>query len=164
MGVLAGGGSVAVAVAIIDKWQATSDTQQVRGGKWHMTCDMWHLTQDTWQMKFFLLLYLSVWFCLSWYWSYYPHASRDSVSPVCGIFFIKKYWKWQHYFFQQLGFISLENNKKQQYPPLICYKFLYFMWKLFNITNVFYHTNESNKIRRYFDKYLLQYIFFLLLK
>ena len=22
------------------------------------------------------------------YWSYYPHRSRDSLSPVCGIFFL----------------------------------------------------------------------------
>ena len=28
------------------------------------------------------------WSTLLWYWCYYPHQSRDAVSPVCGIFFI----------------------------------------------------------------------------
>ena len=27
------------------------------------------------------------WFTLLWYWCYYPHRSRDALSPVCGIFF-----------------------------------------------------------------------------
>ena len=27
------------------------------------------------------------WSTLLWHWCYYPHRSRDSVSPVCGIFF-----------------------------------------------------------------------------
>ena len=26
------------------------------------------------------------WFFLFWYWCYYQHTSRDSVSPICGIF------------------------------------------------------------------------------
>ena len=32
-------------------------------------------------------LSLSVHFCPFWYRCYYPHRSRDSVSPVCGILF-----------------------------------------------------------------------------
>ena len=35
--------------------------------------------------KFFLLLILP-WSTLLWHWCYYPHRSRDALSPVCGIF------------------------------------------------------------------------------
>ena len=31
-------------------------------------------------------------FCLFWYRCYYPHWSRDSVSPICGIFYIIIGW------------------------------------------------------------------------
>ena len=31
------------------------------------------------------------WTPSKWYWCYYPHRSRDLVSPVCGIFFILIY-------------------------------------------------------------------------
>ena len=30
-------------------------------------------------------------FCLFWYRCYYPHWSRDSVSPICGIFHLNKF-------------------------------------------------------------------------
>ena len=35
--------------------------------------------------SFFLLLILP-WSTLLWHWCYYPHRSRDALSPVCGIF------------------------------------------------------------------------------
>ena len=37
--------------------------------------------------KFFFLLILP-WFTLLWHRCYYPHRSRDALSPVCGIFFM----------------------------------------------------------------------------
>ena len=61
MGELALGGSMAVGVC--DRWQVTGDS-----------CPR-HVP-------------LSVFFCLFWYQCYYPYTSRDSVSPVCGIFLI----------------------------------------------------------------------------
>ena len=67
-GELEGGGSAAVAVVVSDRWQVTRDTRQAT-------------------FSSFLLLFLP--FCLFWYRCYYPHRSRDSVSPICGIFFIK---------------------------------------------------------------------------
>ena len=36
-----------------------------------MTCDMWRMKHD------FIVLY-----CIVMYWCYYPHQSRDSLSPV----------------------------------------------------------------------------------
>ena len=27
------------------------------------------------------------WSTLLWYWCYYPHGSRDALSPVCGTFY-----------------------------------------------------------------------------
>ena len=41
-----------------------------------MTGDMWNMTGDMWHVV-----------CLQ-HWCYYPHMSRDSVSPVCGIFIL----------------------------------------------------------------------------
>ena len=37
--------------------------------------------------KFFLLLLILLWSTILWHWCYYPHRSRDALSPVCGIFF-----------------------------------------------------------------------------
>ena len=31
---------------------------------------------------------------LNLYWSYYPHRSRELVSPVCGIFFVSHHLSW----------------------------------------------------------------------
>ena len=36
--------------------------------------------------KFFLLLLILPWSTLLWHRCYYPHRSRDVLSPVCGIF------------------------------------------------------------------------------
>ena len=48
VGELAGGGSVAVAVSLSDKWQ--------------VTCDRWRMTHDTWHFVFFFS------YCLFWNW------------------------------------------------------------------------------------------------
>ena len=56
----------------------------------HMTCDMWHITLFTWYLTpenyffFFFFFKKKLWILL--YWCYYPHRTRHSVSPVCGIF------------------------------------------------------------------------------
>ena len=93
-GKLAGGGFVAVAVGVSDRWQVTGDRWRATHETWHITCDMWHMTWYTWHMsydtchmRFFLYFFLSVSFCLFWYRCYYPQMSRDLVSCVCGIFF-----------------------------------------------------------------------------
>ena len=65
-----GEGSVAVAVAI---WHMTYDTL-------HLTHDKWHMTPNTWY--FFFSFFLLNPFYNICYWCYYPHTSRDSVSPV----------------------------------------------------------------------------------
>ena len=57
------GGSVAVAVAVSNRWHVTP--------------------------HFCLFFSISVRFCLFWYWCYYPHTPRYLVSPVCRIW--KKY-------------------------------------------------------------------------
>ena len=41
--------------------------------------------QNTARGRFFEIV-ISSFFCRFWYRCYYPHWSRDSVSPVCGIF------------------------------------------------------------------------------
>ena len=41
------------------------------------------------QKKSFFLLLILPWSTLLWHWCYYPHRSRDALSPVCGIFFSK---------------------------------------------------------------------------
>ena len=35
---------------------------------------------------FFFFLLILPWSPLLWHWCYYPHRSRDALSPVCGIF------------------------------------------------------------------------------
>ena len=40
---LAGGGSVALAVATSDMWQVKGDTRYVTGDRWHVTCDVFFL-------------------------------------------------------------------------------------------------------------------------
>ena len=37
---------------------------------------------------FFFLLLILPWSTLLWHRCYYPHRSRDALSPVCGIFFL----------------------------------------------------------------------------
>ena len=53
-------------------------------------------------VNFFLVLVYS-WSTLLRYWCYYPHRSRDSMSPICGIFIcslscdtIEKHTRWIH--------------------------------------------------------------------
>ena len=46
--------------------------------------------------KFFLLIL--PWYTLLWRRCYYPHRSRDALSPVCGIFLCKKKKKCNFYF------------------------------------------------------------------
>ena len=60
------GGSLDVAVAISDRWQV-----------WQVTCDWWHVTCYILLPKFSGIV---------WYRWYYPHMSRDSVSPICRFF------------------------------------------------------------------------------
>ena len=44
-GVIAGGGSVAVAIGVSERWQVTRDM-------WHVTPDTWHVTPDTRHVHF----------------------------------------------------------------------------------------------------------------
>ena len=52
------------------RWHPTQDMGHMTRYTWHMTHKTWKMTQDTW---FFFSR------------CYYPHTSRDSVSPVKGI-------------------------------------------------------------------------------
>ena len=48
-----------------------------------MTHDTQHVTYD---------IYINIYICIyfgGWHQCYYPHTSKDSVSPVCGIFSLK---------------------------------------------------------------------------
>ena len=60
------------------RWHVTHD-------KWHMTHDTSHITYDMWRIVFFSILVFFP-FCPFWYWCYYLHLLRDSLSPVWGIF------------------------------------------------------------------------------
>ena len=75
VGELAGGGAVAVAVG--DTQHVTCDTLHVTNEMWYVTCDTRHII--------YIFFFLSVCFWPFWYWCYYPHTSRYSVSPVCEI-------------------------------------------------------------------------------
>ena len=57
----------------------------VTGDAWHAIDYMWHVTKE---IFFFFSSCFSVRFCLFWYRCYYPHTSRDLVSPVCRIFYM----------------------------------------------------------------------------
>ena len=53
--------------------------------------DRWQITGDRWQLIFCFIYLVILDF---WYWCYYPHTTRDSVSPLCRILFIFQmpYW------------------------------------------------------------------------
>ena len=59
-------------LVICDRWFVTRDT-------WLLTPDTWHLTIDRWNLK------KNIYCC------YYPHTTRDSVSPLKGF----NDWKWK---------------------------------------------------------------------
>ena len=68
-----------------DRWHASSETWHLTPDTWHVTCGMWHVTCDTWHMAICFPPFCHFWPFL--YQCYYPHTLRDSVSPVCGIFY-----------------------------------------------------------------------------
>ena len=35
------------------------------------------------------------WSTLPWYWCYYPHRSRDALSPICGILKKRNFQFWE---------------------------------------------------------------------
>ena len=71
IGGLALGGLWVLALVIGDMWHGTRNTRHVTCGMWHMTHDTWHVTHDI-----FFFFFLSVRFCLFWYWFYYPRTLR----------------------------------------------------------------------------------------
>ena len=52
LGELAGGGSVALSVAVRNRWQVTGDMKHVTCDTLQVTCDKWHVTCDTWHYFF----------------------------------------------------------------------------------------------------------------
>ena len=92
MGELAGGGSVAVAVAVgvSDMWHVSSDMWHVSSDMWHMTHDMWHLILDTWQFFFFFFFF---WVCFGIIVTIRTHQEIQCL-PNAG-FFYNWFWKLQ---------------------------------------------------------------------
>ena len=100
---------------------------------WHLTHDTWHVTPDTWHLKcdtfffffyiggairtrqeiqclpyagLFKYIYIYIYFVL--YRWFYPHTSRDSVSPVCKIFLLSLANEFCSYLYKVLsGLFSL---------------------------------------------------------
>ena len=66
--------------------QLTGNTRYTTQETWHMTHNLRHVIFDRWHVTHDFFVYLSVYLCLFWYQCYYPHTSRDSVSPICRIF------------------------------------------------------------------------------
>ena len=64
-----------LALVTSDRWQVTRNTS-------HITWDTWHLKHDTWYLETFQIWIFSP-FCLL--------TSRDSVSPVCGSFYMREF-------------------------------------------------------------------------
>ena len=56
--------------------------------------------------SFFFVCMFSVYLCPFWYWCYYPHQSKDSVYPVCRIFFTQ----YLEYFYSCLLAITLTES------------------------------------------------------
>ena len=104
---------MAVAVGVSDMWQVTSNMWHMTFDKWqwHMKCDMWHVkrymwnmkcdrwyvTNDTWHMTpdiwhikpdFFSIFSSSSLDKILFYLCYYLYMLRDSVFPICEIFFV----------------------------------------------------------------------------
>ena len=61
----------------------TCDRWQVMHNMWQVICKTWHVTYDIWHLIYFILFQFN--FLEFFYWRFYPHTLRDSVSPVCGI-------------------------------------------------------------------------------
>ena len=57
----------------------------------------WHISRRFWVFAFYMIfsvfqknwVFGYSWSTLLWYRCYYPHRSRDALSPVCGIFFLE---------------------------------------------------------------------------
>ena len=79
VGVLAGGGSMAMALGVSDRWQVTCDN-------WHATWDTWHVTHDF--LKIYLLQFLAGWNYSDFFVSVplSAHIERLSVSRVRDFF------------------------------------------------------------------------------
>ena len=67
---------------------------------WRMvTRDRWqvhmqHVTHDTWRILIILLFCARFLVLVLWYYRHYPHISRDSVSPVCALFWYNLETPW----------------------------------------------------------------------
>ena len=80
-GKLSGEGSVAVAVAVINRWQVTYCMWRLSPEPWHLTADTWHVKHNKFKKEKFLFF---------WHLWYYQQTLGDSVSPICRSFSIKK--------------------------------------------------------------------------
>ena len=62
VGESAGGGYVAVAVGVSNRWQVTGDRWQETRNTWHLTHYMWHLTPATWHHFLFYFIFYFIFF------------------------------------------------------------------------------------------------------
>ena len=62
------------------------------------------------------------WSTLLWYWCYYPHRSRDALSPVCGIFQNENTKQFQVIFSIRSKTIDLKTWRPWQYENNLCVK------------------------------------------
>ena len=62
--------------------------------------------------KLFLLLLILPWSTLLWHRCYYPHRSRDALSPVCGILFCVYKQVNSHYVYGNKAVVCLQTSKQ----------------------------------------------------
>ena len=68
--------------------------------------EFWHTSRRFWLFAFWMIFFVFLknrvlgysWSTLLWHRCYYPHRSRDALSPVCGIFHLH-FWKSYFLFF-----------------------------------------------------------------
>ena len=98
--ILAGGGSVAVAVGVSDRWQVSGDWWQMTGDTRHIKHNKWHLTCDTWHMTFYLF--------------------KKEIAPFCRLFSVFVF-VWISAHIDRFSVLCLLHFSYALYQPILFY-------------------------------------------
>ena len=94
------------------------------------------------RMRDFFLIYIFFYHATSpkSYGSYYPHRSRDSFSPVCGIFVVVLFLLPESYLKEKIKATEINVRKSGQYRPISYFYFnCFFLSSFFSFNSYIRH-------------------------